>query len=64
MNNNTSTNVLSEQAQVNGNSNTALTYTNNDCPHRLPCGYCRIMFRECPKWYTVTYPYSDIKVTC
>lgn len=24
------------------------------CPHRLPCGYCRLLMRDCPKGYTIT----------
>ena len=64
MDNNTNTNTFSEQTQINGDSYWEHNYSVCDCPHRLPCGYCRIMFRECPKWYTTTYPYNDIKVTC
>lgn len=29
------------------------------CPHRLPCGYCRVLFHDCPKVYVTTR-----KVTC
>lgn len=32
-----------------------------DCPHRLPCGYCRILMRDCVKHsttYTTTYASS------
>ena len=25
------------------------------CPHRLPCGYCKILFRDCPKGYVTTW---------
>lgn len=21
----------------------------NSCPHRLPCGYCRLLMQDCPK---------------
>ena len=32
-------------------SNTA--YSNNDCPHKLPCGLCRLTMMNCPKgWWT------------
>ena len=35
------------------------------CPHRLPCGYCRVLMRDCPKYYTMTWASSNpnIKVT-
>ena len=29
------------------------------CPHRLPCGYCKLLMRDCPKGYTTTWT-----VTC
>ena len=29
------------------------------CPHRLPCGYCKILFTDCPKGYATTWT-----VTC
>ena len=32
-----------------------------DCPYRLPCGYCRILMRDCVKprpTYTTTYASS------
>jgi hypothetical protein len=35
------------------------------CPHRLPCGYCRVLMRDCPKYYTTPWVCGDpnIKVT-
>lgn len=32
-----------------------------DCPYRLPCGYCKILMRDCVKYkssYTTTYASS------
>lgn len=29
----------------------------NPCPHRLPCGYCRLLMQDCPK-------NNNIRVTC
>lgn len=26
----------------------------NPCPHRLPCGYCRLLMRDCPKNSNIT----------
>ena len=25
------------------------------CSYRLPCGYCKILCRDCPKYYTTTW---------
>ena len=35
------------------------------CPYRLPCGYCKELMRDCPKYYTTTWASSNpnIKVT-
>ena len=37
----------------------------DDCSYRLPCGYCRMLMRDCPKYYTMTWTGGDpnIKVT-
>lgn len=29
--------------------NTMDTKLHNGCPHRLPCGYCVLLGRDCPK---------------
>ena len=29
------------------------------CPYRLPCGYCRVLMRDCPKYYTTTWANSN-----
>ena len=36
------------------------------CPYRLPCGYCKELMRDCPKYYTMTWTSGNpvIKVTC
>lgn len=36
------------------------------CPYRLPCGYCRVLMRQCPKYDTITWASSNsnIKVNC
>ena len=39
--------------------NSGLVYY--DCPYRLPCGYCKILMRDCVKSkssYTTTYASS------
>ena len=28
---------------------TTTTYYLKTCPHRLPCGYCRLLMQNCPK---------------
>lgn len=35
---------------------TTTTHYLKTCPHRLPCGYCRLLMRDCPK-------NNNIKVT-
>ena len=38
------------------------------CPYRLPCGYCKELMRDCPKYYnyTITWASSNpnAEVTC
>lgn len=38
------------------------------CPYMLPCGYCKELMRDCPKYYnyTITWASSDpnAEVTC
>ena len=29
------------------------------CPYRLPCGYCRVLMRQCPKYDTITWASSN-----
>lgn len=30
----------------------------NYCQHRLPCGYCQILFRDCPKGYVTAWTWT------
>lgn len=38
-----------------GGTSTAPKAYSTYCPHRLPCGYCQILFRDCPKGYVTTW---------
>lgn len=38
-----------------GGTSTAQKAYSTYCPHRLPCGYCQILFRDCPKGYVTTW---------
>lgn len=38
-----------------GSTSTAQKAYSTYCPHRLPCGYCQILFRDCPKGYVTTW---------
>ena len=48
-------------------TSTSTTYSTY-CPHRLPCGYCRLLYTDCPKgYYGFTYTTnsgSNIHATC
>lgn len=35
-------------------TSTALREYPDYCPYRLPCGYCRVLFHDCPKCYVAT----------
>lgn len=53
-------------------TSTTGTFTNftNYCLHRLPCGYCTILEKRCPMYYTNDFrigdtpPYNLNQVTC
>lgn len=64
-------NKLNDYSKTNVSESTTHYYDPNStypqiCPHRLPCGYCRVLMRDCPKSHTMTWTGSDpnIKVTC
>ncbi len=35
--------------QTNGTTQSYTMETAIYCPHLLPCGYCTLLFRDCPK---------------
>ena len=43
------------QCQYDPSNTAKATYNYTDCVHRLPCGYCPFLSRQCPKYYSVTY---------
>lgn len=48
-----------------GSTTTTYSYT-ACCPHRLPCGYCKILDKMCPNsWYQPNWydPYH-YQITC
>ena len=54
---------------VTGTGTGNLYITSYECPHRLPCGYCMLMSRQCAKNVQTTlngpyYTTSHIEVTC
>lgn len=47
-------------------SSNSYSYSNNFCQYRLPCGYCTMLNKDCPKQYTTitlnnTVPTSECK---
>lgn len=55
----TTTNTIDFQTSYEYPTSYQVQYNNyNYCPHRLPCGYCEFLMRDCVKRVT---PY---KVTC
>ena len=66
--------VIEEKSDTTGNTasttNATVTPVTSNvyadyCGNRLPCGYCRMLMRDCPKYYTTTWTGGDpnIKVT-
>ena len=42
-----------------------ITYDYYNCPHKLPCGYCSLLYRDCPRQSNTTInPYWREQVTC
>lgn len=41
-----------------GGTATAQKAYSTYCPHRLPCGYCQILFRDCPKGYVTAWTWT------
>ena len=39
---------------ING-TGTNVTFDTNYCVHRLPCGYCSLLGRDCPKQWSTTW---------
>ncbi len=48
------------------NSNTSTNYSyNNYCQYRLPCGYCTMLNKDCPKQYsTITLNNTVLTSEC
>lgn len=63
--NNKYENTTSTSTNINQSTSTSTSYI-EPCSYRLPCGYCRILMRNCPKYYTTTWVSSNpnITVTC
>ena len=38
--------------------------SNNYCIHRLPCGYCKILEKSCPMYFSNIPMYNPYIVTC
>ena len=50
---------------TSGSTTTTYSYT-NCCPHRLPCGYCKLLDKMCPNyWHQPNWydPYH-YQITC
>lgn len=50
---------------TSGSTTTTYSYI-NCCPHRLPCGYCKLLDKMCPNsWYQPNWydPYH-YQITC
>ncbi len=48
----TATNTIDMGDYTSTSSDTYQTTTTHylkTCPHRLPCGYCRLLMQDCPK---------------
>ena len=60
----TSTNINQSTSTSDCVYRTATSYI-EPCSYRLPCGYCRMLMRDCPKYYTMTWTSGNpnIKVT-
>lgn len=61
-NQNTASGTINIRDQVSSSNDCVYRTTKkypDYCPHRLPCGYCKLLMRDCPKGYTTAWT-----VTC
>ena len=51
----TTTNTIDMEDYTSTSSDTYQTITHylKTCPHRLPCGYCRLLMQNCPNDNTI-----------
>lgn len=62
MNNNDS--ITLNNTTTGGSTTTTYSYT-NCCPHRLPCGYCKLLDKTCPiYWQPNWYDPYHYQITC
>lgn len=49
----------STQCQYNPSGTAKVSYNYTDCVHRLPCGYCPLLNRQCPRYYSNTITWTS-----